>query len=75
MTNTTVSDPRARVRHLLERITVTSLETGRPLNRQAKLGRVIAAARGHVHSLVDIDWGTTSLAEVREALDAAREAE
>lgn len=73
MTTQTVTDPRARVRTLLDQITVTNIETGKPLNHQAKLGRVIAACRGHVHTLVTIDWGTTTADEVRAALDALRE--
>lgn len=74
MTSTTVPDhdPQARVRELLAGITVTSLETGKPLNPQAKLGRVIAACRGHIPTLVSIDWGSTSATEVRAALDALR---
>ena len=74
MTNTTLpdNDSQARVRELLARITVTSLETGKRLNPQATLGRVIAACRGHVSALVDIDWGTASPEAVREALDALR---
>lgn len=71
MTTTTL-DPRTRVRHLLDQITVVNLETGKPLSQQAKLGRVIAACRGHVPTLVRIDWGATSAAAVRDALDALR---
>ncbi len=74
MTHTTV-DPRTRVRHLFDQITVTNLETGKPLSEQAKRGRVIAACRGHVPTLVRIDWGQTTPEAVREALDAMREAE
>jgi len=74
MTTTTI-DPRTRVRQLLSAITVTSLTSGKPLTPQAKLGRVIAACRGHLPTLVHIDWGTTTPEAVRDALDAAREAE
>lgn len=75
MTTATVSDPRAHVRNLLNQITVKNIETGKPLNPQAKLGRVIAACRGHIPTLVAIDWGSTSATEFRAALDAMREAE
>ena len=64
-----------RVRELLASVTVTNIETGKPLDRQAKLGRVIAACRGHVPTLVTINWGGTSPAEVRAALDEVRGAE
>lgn len=74
MTATTV-DARARVRNLLAQITVTNIVTREPLNAQAKLGRVIAACRGHVPTLVSIDWGNTCATEVKAALDAVREAE
>src|SRR6187402_1809045 len=49
MTTPTVSDkdPQARVRQLLARVTVVNLETGKRLDRQASLGRVIAACRGY----------------------------
>lgn len=74
---TTVPHPhdaaKERVHALLAGIKVTSLTTGKPLNPQAKLGRVIAACRGHIPTLVAIDWGSTSAAEVRAALDALRE--
>ena len=75
MTIATVPDPRTRVRHLLDQITVTSLTTGKKLDPQAKLGRVSAACRGYQHNLVEIDWGPTSMDEVRTALDALRGAE
>lgn len=74
MTITTL-DPPTRVRHLLEQIDVTNIETGKPLAPQAKLGRVIAACRGHVPALVSIDWGSTTPAEVRAALDEMRGSE
>ena len=64
-----------RVRQLLGQIRVTNLETGAPLPPQAKLGRVIAACRGHIPTLVAIDWGQTSATEVRAALDALRRAQ
>lgn len=66
---------RASIRRLLAEVTVTNVETGKPLDRQAKLGRVIAACRGYEATLVLIDWGTTSPEAVREALDALRGAE
>lgn len=74
MTTRTISDrdPRARIRELLACITVVNVETGKPLAPQAKLGRVIAACRGHIPTLVSIDWGSTSATEVRAALDALR---
>lgn len=68
-------DPRTRVRNLLEKIEVTNVVTRKPLHAQAKLGRVIAACRGHVATLVSINWGTTTPEEVREALDEMREAD
>lgn len=68
-------DPRTRVRNLLDQIQVTNIETGKPLAHQAKLGRVIAACRGHIPTLVSINWGSTTCEAVREALDALREAE
>lgn len=77
MTNTNLPkpDPRARVQQLLDEITVTSIETGKPLPEIAKRGRVFAACRGHVPTLVTINWGTTSPEAVRAALDVLRGSE
>lgn len=72
MTITTL-DPRARVRHLLDQVTVTSIETGRHLEGPAKRSRILAAARGYEATLVTINWGNTSPEAVREALDALKD--
>lgn len=60
---------------MLDQITVTNVATGQPLPEIAKRGRVFAACRGHVPTLVTIDWGSTTPEAVREALDTLRGAE
>lgn len=76
MTTPTVSDPRARVRALLQQVRVTNLETGKRLDPQASLGRVIADVRGYQHTLVSVDYGDTATRdEICRALDELRQAE
>jgi len=64
-------DPQSRVRQLLQQITVTNIETGQRLDGAAKRGRVFAAARGYVSTLVHVEWNGTAT-EMKAALDALR---
>ena len=73
MTVRTVPDVRSRIQHLLASVTVTSLETGKPLEGMAKRGRVIADVRGYQHKLVAVDYGTTSRAEFLALFDQMRQ--
>lgn len=65
-------DVRARLQQLLDQVTVTNIQTGKPLAEMGKRGRVFAACRGHVPTLVTIDWGSTNPAAVKAALDELR---
>lgn len=70
-TNLPEDGARARVQSLLDQITVTTLD-GRKLGEIAKRGRVFAAVRGHIPSLVHINWGSTTPEAVKAALDELR---